>query len=245
MYEQQDQAISPPVAQAVQQRKLRPGRIWYLVALVIFAAAAAWLIYSVFSFAGTVNGLQRVPLPAGGTVNLGHDGGFVVYYEGPGAESGNIPSFNIRVTPASHGASVTGLARYGSSVTYSVGSHQGRAVLTLDIARPGTFAISASGAPPAGSDLAIGGSMARGIVGIIVPGVPLMILAFLGGLLVFIIRVVRKSAMRRAQQPNSLRALIYLSPQVRALPDRPECLRCVSSRPRPLPSAGIQLDAPE
>ena len=42
------------------QRKLRPGRIWYLVAVVVFAAAAAWLIYSVFSFVGAVNGLQRV-----------------------------------------------------------------------------------------------------------------------------------------------------------------------------------------
>jgi hypothetical protein len=191
----------PPAVQQVpdRPRKLRPGRIWYLVALVIFAAAAAWLIYSVFSFVGTVNGLQRVPLPAGGTVNLGHSGGYTVYYEGPGAESGNIPSFNIRVTPVSGGASVTGLAHYQSSVTYSVGSHQGRAVLTLDIARPGKFAISASGAQAAGADLAIGGSVARGIVGIVVPGVPLMILAFLGGLVVFIIRIVRKSALRRAQ----------------------------------------------
>jgi hypothetical protein len=190
----------PPAVQQAsdRQRKLRPGRIWYLVALVIFAAAAAWLIYSVFSFVGTVNGLQRVPLPAGGTVNLGHGGGYVIYYEGPGAESGNIPSFNIRVTPVSDGASVASLARYQSSVTYSVGSHQGRAVLTLDIARPGKFAISASGAPAAGADLATGGSVARGIVGIVVPGVPLMILAFLGGLVVFIIRIVRKSAMRRA-----------------------------------------------
>jgi hypothetical protein len=193
----------PPVSYApVQQRKLRPGRIWYLVALVIFAAAAGWLIYSIFSFAGTVNGLQRVPLPAGGTVNLGHSGGYVVYYEGPGSQSGNIPSFDIHVTPASPGASVTGLTRYQSSVTYSFGSHQGRAVLTLSIARPGKFAVSASGAPVAGADLAFGGSIARGIVGIVVPGVPLMILAFLGGLVVFIIRVIRKSAMRRAQQMN-------------------------------------------
>lgn len=193
----------PAVSDApVPPRKLRPGRIWYLVALVIFAAAAAWVIYSVFSFIGTVNGLQRVPVPAGGTVNLGHSGGYVVYYEGPGAQSGNIPSIDVRVTPASPGASVTGLARYQSSVTYSVGSHQGRAVLTLNIARPGKFAISTAGGPGTGADLAIGGSIGRSIVAIIVPGVPLMILAFLGGLAVFIIRIVRKSAWRRAQQLN-------------------------------------------
>lgn len=192
----------PAMSYAVQQRKLRPGRIWYLVALVIFAAAAAWLIYSIFAFAGTVNGLQRVPLPGGGTVSLGHSGGYIVYYEGPGSQSGNIPSIGVHVTPVSPGASVAGLTQYQSSVTYSIGSHHGRAVLTLNIARPGRFAISASGAPGAGADLAIGGSIARGIVGIVLPGVPVMILAFVGGLVVFIIRVSRKSAMRRTQYLN-------------------------------------------
>jgi len=194
----------PPAGQApVQPRKLQPGRVWYLVALVIFAVGAAWLVYSIFAFAGTVNGLQRVPLPAGGTVNLGHSGGYVVYYEGPGAQSGSIPSVNVRVTPASPGAAVTSLTHYQSSVTYGVGSHQGRAVLGLAIAHPGKFVISAAGAAPAGADLAVGGSIARGIVGIVLPGVPLMILAFLGGLTVFIVRIVRKSALRRAWQPRS------------------------------------------
>jgi hypothetical protein len=200
MYEQQDQAISPPVAQAVQQRKLRPGRIWYLVALVTFAAAVTWLIFGYISFAGTVNGLQRVPLPAGGTVNLGHSGSYVVYYEGQGSQSGNIPSFDVHVAPASDGASVIGLTSYQSSVTYSVGSHDGRAVLTLNIAHPGKFAISATGAPAAGSDLAVGGGIGRALVGIVLPAVPLMILAFLGGLAVFIIRIIRKSALRQAQR---------------------------------------------
>jgi hypothetical protein len=193
---------SAPRYAPVQQRELRPGRIWYLVALAIFAVAAAWLIYGIFSFVGTVDGLQRVPLPAGGTVNLGHGGGYVIYYEGPGAQDGNIPSFDVHVTPASPGASVIRLAPYQSSVNYSIGSHQGRAVLTLNIARPGKFAISASGAQGAGADLAIGGSVARAIVGIVLPGLPLMILAFVGGLLVFIIRIIRKSAMRRVQYPN-------------------------------------------
>jgi hypothetical protein len=52
------------------------------------------------------------------------------------------------------------------------------------------------------ADLAIGGSVARAIVGIVLPGLPLMILAFVGGLLVFIFRIIGKSAMRRVQYPN-------------------------------------------
>ena len=99
--------------------------------------------------------------PAGGTVHLAHSGGYVIYCEGPGARSGNLPSLNVHVTPASPGASVTGLTHYRASVSYNVGSHHGRAVLTLNIARPGKFAITASGGQGAGADLAVGGSAAR------------------------------------------------------------------------------------
>src|SRR5947209_8530477 len=55
-----------------QQLKVRPGRIWYLVALALFAAGVAWLIFGFTSVIGTVNDLQRVPLPGGGTVSLTH-----------------------------------------------------------------------------------------------------------------------------------------------------------------------------
>jgi len=138
--------------------------------------------------------LQRVQLPAGGAVHLAHTGGYVVYYEGPGAQNGHIPSFTVHVTPGSPEAS---LRRYGASLTYNVGSRHGRAVLTLTVARPGTFAVNVTGTPAAGSDLAFGASIARGIVGVVVPAVPLMIVAFLGGLAVFIIRLARRSSLRR------------------------------------------------
>jgi hypothetical protein len=187
-----------PPATAAAPGKLRPGRIWYLAALAIFAAGLAWLIVSIVALVGTVNGLQRVPLPAGGKVHLGHSGGYTVYYEGQGARSGHIPFFKVRISPASPGAAVPSLRQYGSSVTYNYGSHHGRAVLTLNISQPGTFAVSVAGNPAAGSDLAIGGSIARGIVGILVPSVPLMVLGFVGGLVVFIIRIARKSSMRRS-----------------------------------------------
>lgn len=48
---------------------------------------------------GTVNDMQRVAAQ-GGTVSLGSSGAYSVYYEGPGASTGNIPSFTINVRPA-------------------------------------------------------------------------------------------------------------------------------------------------
>ncbi len=178
------------------RQKVRPGRIWYLVPLALFVAGAAWLIVGIVSLSSTVNGLQRVPVPAGGTVSLSHSGGYTIYYEGPGAQSGNIPPFHINVTPASPGASVSSLTRYGSTVTYNVGSHHGRAVLTLNVTRPGRFSISATGAQATGADLAFGGSIAHGIVTIVLPAVPLMVLGFLGALILLTVRIFRKRALR-------------------------------------------------
>jgi hypothetical protein len=65
----------------------------------------------------------------GGSVSLTHSGGYTIYYEGPGAATGNFPAFHVNVAPASAGAAVGSLTRYGSAVTYDFGWHDGRAVL--------------------------------------------------------------------------------------------------------------------
>src|SRR5260221_12304092 len=75
--------------------------------------------------------------PAGGTVHLAHSGGYVIYYEGPGARSRNIPSFYVHLTPASPGASRFRPTHYRASVNYSVGSPECPAVLPLHISPPG------------------------------------------------------------------------------------------------------------
>ncbi len=155
------------------------------------------MIVGIVALGNTVNDLQRVPLPQGGTISFQRSGGYIVYYEGPGAQSGQIPRFNIHVTPASSGAAVSSLTQYGSQVTYNIGSHHGRAVLTLHVTKPGTFRVSSAGLQVSGADLAFGGSIASGVVGILVPGVPLMIVGFLGGLLLLIIRIVRKRTLQR------------------------------------------------
>jgi len=178
--------------------KLRPGRIWYVLTLAVLAAGIAFLVLGVASLASTVNNLQRVSLPGGGTVSLAHGGDYTIYYEGPGAQNGNFPLFHIRIAPASPGAAVTSLARYGSTVTYNFGSHQGRAVLSLRVTRAGRYAVTTSGSAPANADLAFGGSIGSGIVGALVPAIPLIIVGFVGTLLLFILRLVGKRSRQRA-----------------------------------------------
>jgi hypothetical protein len=79
---------------------VRPGRVWYLAALAVLLAGAAWIVAGLSSVSRQVDAFPRVPLPAGGTRTVGRAGGYVVYYEGPGARSGQIPRIHVRIAPA-------------------------------------------------------------------------------------------------------------------------------------------------
>src|SRR5215472_18576218 len=107
--------------------RVRPGRIWYLVPALLIAGGIASVVFGFVSLSGKVDSFARVPLPDGGTVALNRSGGYVVYYEGPGAGSGQIPSFNVQIAPAAPPAAVRrgSLQTYGSSVTYTIGTRQG------------------------------------------------------------------------------------------------------------------------
>jgi hypothetical protein len=186
----------PPGPQGYPQGKVRPGRLWYLLALLLIVGGVAWLVVSVISLSHQVNSLQRVPLPQGGHITLASSGGYVVYYEGPGAQSGHFASFHVQVLPASPGAAVASLRQYGSTVTYSVGGHHGRAVLVLQVTHPGRFRVVLAGAPSNGSDLAFGSSVASSIVKIVVPSIGLVLLGLALALVILILRIVRKSRQR-------------------------------------------------
>ena len=115
--------------------------------------------------------------------------------EGPGASSGQIPSFNVQIAPA---AAVGSLQSYGSSVTYTIGNHQGRAVLTLQVVHPGQFMVepSGAGAATAGSDLAFGQSIAGSIVDIVLPTIGLVFLGVVSWIILFVIRLTRTRRAR-------------------------------------------------
>jgi hypothetical protein len=188
----------PPGYAPVSSQQVRPGRIWYVVALAALGAGLAFLAYGLISLFGTIDGLQRVPLPGSGTVTLTHSGGYTIYYEGRGSQNGNIPSFDVHVAPASPGAAVASLAHYGSTVTYNIGSHEGRAVLSMPVTSPGSFAVTTTGTAPGNADIAIGGSVGSGITRTLLPALPLIILGFAGGVVVLVLRISGKGAAQRA-----------------------------------------------
>lgn len=190
----------PPVSAATGtgRPRVRPGRVWYLVALAVLFVGVAWIVLGLISVSHRVDEFPRVPLPAGGTVALDHSGGYVIYYEGPGASRGQVPSFHVRISPAAPPAARGSLHPYASSVTYSFGSHQGRAVLTLQVVRPGRFLVEPTGPPavPGGSDLAFGSSIAGRVAGTVLPSIGLIFLGIIGAIVVGLIRI---SQVRRAR----------------------------------------------
>lgn len=176
--------------------KVRPGRIWYLLGLALIIGGVVWLVVGLSSIISSVNNLQRVPAPGQGIVSLTHSGSYTVYYEGPGSQNNNIPHLNVHVAPGSSGAAVSGLSPYSGSLTYNIGSHSGRAVLTLHVTHPGKFRVASAGQSVSGADLAIGGNITSGIVGTVAPSIPLIILGVLAVILLFVIRIIRKRNLR-------------------------------------------------
>jgi len=186
---------------AAPPARIRPGRIWYLAAVLVILGGIGWLAFGVISLGSHINSFPRVAVPDGGQVGLDRSGAYVIYYEGPGADSaGRIPAFEVRVIPASPSAAARSLTPFPHTLTYSIGSHEGRAVLTLQVSRPGRFTVETSGADtvPAGSDLAFGDSFAGRLVSVLAPGVLLILAGCLGLVVIFIIRAVTASRARSA-----------------------------------------------
>ena len=188
----------PAAASATPSARLRPGRVWYWVALLVFVAGMAWLVLGLVLLNGRIDSFERVAVPGSGEVSLGHSGEYVIYYEGAGAAEGNVAPFNVTVNPAAAPAAVQSLDAYsGVGLSYSFGSREGRAVLTLEVAQPGRFLIVATtDAAVVASSLAVGSSIAGDFARVGLPS-GIATVAAIGGAIV--IAIVRHSRAKRAR----------------------------------------------
>jgi hypothetical protein len=178
--------------------RLRPGRAWYLVALAVVVAGVAWLLIGLGALNGQINSFQRVALPGNGEITLTHSGSYVIYYEGPGAASGNAPDFTVQMWPLSASAAVQSITPSSGSGSVSFGSHADAAVLNLTIARPGRFLLRASApAAPAGSRLAVGASIEGFITRVVFPFIALFLVGFAAAIVILFIRRSRAARGRR------------------------------------------------
>lgn len=185
-------STSPPTP------KLRPGRVWYLVALAAFIAGMVTGVVGLATTNSQVDSFQRVTLPGSGEIVLNDSGDYVIYYETESASLGFVPNFNVEVTPVSDSATVESLEFYDASLTYTLGSRKGVAILVLKVASPGTFRLEAPDAQAAmgGSALAVGPSIAGKIVVIALAGGLLGVVGVVGAITIAVVRHIRKKRAR-------------------------------------------------
>jgi hypothetical protein len=110
-----------------------------------------------------VDELQRVPASeAGGAVSLAEPGGYTVYFEADGVNEGlaDIPALALQPLD---GAEPVSLRDYSSDFTYDFGGHEGRAVATFRLERPGRYRLRASATGGAGAELAVGRAIGDGV----------------------------------------------------------------------------------
>jgi len=198
LIEQRARQIAPaPLAQApttVDPGQIRPRRSWYWLVLAPVLASFAWVAVVLVLIDGAVNSFQRVPAQGTGEVSL-RSGRYVIYYEAPGPFIGPASAGHVDVRPLSGSGAVGRMTGYSGSLTYSLGSHHGTAVLVVQISRPGRFLIRATSSPAVrGARLAIGPSITGWIWVGVLPATGLI----LAGLAFVIVIAVMRRKHRRA-----------------------------------------------
>ena len=182
--------------------KLRPGRVWYWVALAVFVAGVAWWVVSFVMVTERVNSFQRAPFPGTGVISLTR-GDYVVYYEGRGASSGTVPEGHTYLYSLSESAAGGNIAMtpYSGSLSYQFGTHVGAAAGTVQIPVSGRYWVQSTSATLRGGHLAFGSSVAGWIVGAVVPTavVPAAVLMLAGIVGAILVAIIRHKRLERAR----------------------------------------------
>jgi hypothetical protein len=159
------------------------------------AGAVLWFVTSLMALDDKVDDFQRAPLPGTATVQL-EGRKYVIYYEGPNAES-SVPPFEIGVTDARTGQPID-IATYGGSLTYSMSGHEGSAQATITPARAGEYVVrTETDARVTGSNVALGSSIAGQILRTILGAFAIGGLLLVGGGTLIAVTAIRRSRAGR------------------------------------------------
>ena len=155
---------------AAGSRRIRPSRLWYVVASLLLAGAVTCLVLGVASFVDLnrqIQDFQRVPVPGQAQVTFSHPGEYVLYVEGPGhccsfhTGGGQAPfarwSMRVAMQPAGGGPLVSVSTWRGAIDSYAVTGHQGQTAMYFTIRRPGKYVLGTRDVTPQSiADLAVG-----------------------------------------------------------------------------------------
>jgi hypothetical protein len=184
---------------------VRPSAAWYGLAGVFgfvgLAVPGVLIVLGAVGFVDRVDGFQRVDVPGSAEVRLGA-GGYVLYYEAPGldSESGGTSVPPLDITLRSPTGEVLPLSDYDGGFTYSIGSHDGRAIGTVQVNDPGTYRLTVAERPGSAGVVAVGRGMGRWIVGLVLAAVLSFFLFFAAATVIAVLTAVRRGRSKRGFQ---------------------------------------------
>lgn len=133
--------------------KIKPSRLWYLLAgviLLVGIGSAVWTSVSAFcSILGAIEPATKVFVPGKGDVIIDEAGEYVISYEYHYVTEGKlyksseeVPGLECRIIFKSTGDEIP-VEPLSYSYTYKIGNRAGVGVWKFNAARPGTYELSA------------------------------------------------------------------------------------------------------
>ncbi len=179
-----------------------PSRKGYWIGAAVIVGgvvgAVIWFTLGFTGFSRTIDDFQRVPVNGEGEVTFDGTGGYVLYYEAPGAGDDVVPAGQVQLTPVGGGESPD-LESYDSELSYDLDGRSGAAVLTVDIENPGTYLLESEFEGE--GELAVGRSVGRRLVTAILGGFVIGGLGTVVGAIVLIVTAVRRRGARSRNAP--------------------------------------------
>lgn len=196
-----DQARKPTVQRPV------PGRIWYVVAVLLALAGLAGAGYLVYANLGELTrGLVQVEVPGEKVLTL-EPGRYTIFHEHQSSVDGRIYSGTdvtglvVRVAPVDGGEPLT-LEQPGVTSSYSLGGRSGYSVLVFDVTQAGDYRLTAGypqGEEKSKAVLAVGRGMTGGILSIVFGAIGIAFLGFAAAAVVAVMTYRRRRAGLAAQ----------------------------------------------
>ncbi|MGH6771361.1 MAG: hypothetical protein ACRECO_20345 [Xanthobacteraceae bacterium] len=188
---------------------IRPGRIWYLVAVLIAVAGWVGMAMVLFSgISGSAERMIRVLVPGQAELTLGEQGSYTIFHEYRSTLDGRVYNVEgvsgLQVTVREKGTGTTVPLTSSASSNYTIGSYAGRSLFNFEVRRPGVYVLAASydrGRTEPQTVLAID----RGFVGNLIATILLAFGSAFGGMALgiatFIIVFVKRRRARAAAAP--------------------------------------------
>jgi hypothetical protein len=190
-----------------------PGRIWYLLAVLI--AIAGWIgmvMVLVAGLSGSTDRMMRILAPGQSELALDESGTYTIFHEYRSILNGrvynvdSVSGLQVVVREKASGATLALSSTTGSN--YSVGSYHGRSLFSFEARKPGVYLLSASyddGRKQPQTVLAI----ARGFVGALIGTILGALASAFGGMALaitlFIVVFIKRKRARQATAPVTSR----------------------------------------